>query len=59
MSYLDLRALYSGYGGGAIDTSGTMLKVYGFDDDNASRILHIADVDLKGKINNVRVWELD
>jgi hypothetical protein len=39
--------------------NGTMLKVYGFDDDNASRILHISDVDLKGKVNKVRVWELD
>jgi len=38
---------------------GTMLKVDGFDDDNASRILHIADVELKGKVNKVRVWELD
>jgi hypothetical protein len=38
---------------------GTKLKVYGFDDDNDNRILHIASVDLKAKSNQVRVWELE
>jgi len=39
--------------------SGTKLKVYGFDDDNASRILHISTVDLQEKSFQARVWELE
>ena len=38
---------------------GTNLKVYGFDDDNSSRILHISTVDLKTKAFQARVWELE
>jgi hypothetical protein len=38
---------------------GTNLKVYGFDDDNSSRILHISTVDLRTKTFQARVWELD
>ena len=38
---------------------GTNLKVYGFDDDNSSRILHISTVDLRAKSFRARVWELN
>lgn len=38
---------------------GTNLKVYGFDDDNSSRILHISTVDLRAKSFKARVWELE
>ena len=38
---------------------GTNLKVYGFDDDNSSRILHISTVDLRTKTFQARVWDLD
>ena len=38
---------------------GTNLKVYGFDDDNSSRILHISTVDLRTKSFRARVWELN
>ena len=38
---------------------GTNLKVYGFDGDNSSRILHISTVDLRTKTFQARVWELD
>lgn len=38
---------------------GTDLKVYGFDDDSTTRILHISDVNLKDKKFEARVWELD
>ena len=38
---------------------GTNLKVYGFDDDNSSRILHISTVDLRTKTFQASVWELD
>ncbi len=38
--------------------TGTTLKVYGFDDDDASRILHISNVDLVTKSFQARVWEL-
>ncbi len=38
---------------------GTTLNVYGFDDADSSRILHIAEVDLMDKVNQVRVWELE
>jgi len=37
---------------------GTTLKVYGFDDDNSARILHISTVDLRAKSFQARVWEL-
>jgi len=39
--------------------SGTSLKVYGFDDDDLARILHISTVDLGTKVFNAEVWELD
>jgi hypothetical protein len=38
---------------------GTNLKVYGFDDDSPTRILHISEVDMKDKIFKAKVWELD
>lgn len=39
--------------------SGTTLKVYGFDDDDPARILHISDVDLTTKTFSAKVWELN
>jgi len=39
--------------------SGTSLKVYGFDDDDSARILHISTVNLATKVFNAKVWELD
>ena len=44
---------------GLLSRDGTNLKVYGFDDDNSSRILHISTVDLRTKTFQARVWELD
>jgi hypothetical protein len=38
---------------------GTQLKVYGFDDDSPTRILHISTVDLRAKTFQAKVWELD
>ena len=38
---------------------GTNLKVYGFDDDSPTRILHISEVDMKDKKFKAKVWELD
>ena len=39
--------------------NGTSLKVYGFDDDSPTRILHISEVDMKDKKFKAKVWELE
>lgn len=38
---------------------GVQLRVYGYDDDRAHRIMWIGDGDLKSKVFKVKVWELD
>ena len=38
---------------------GSQLRIYGFDDDDAARILWIGDVNLRKKSFAVKVWELD
>ena len=38
---------------------GRQLRVYGFDDDDAARILHISDVNMQTKKFEAKVWELD
>lgn len=39
--------------------NGVKLRVYGFDDDLAHRIMWVGDADLKSKVFKVKVWELD
>lgn len=38
---------------------GVQLRVYGYDDDLAHRIMWVGDVDLKSKVFRAKVWELD
>ena len=38
---------------------GVQLRVYGYDDDRAHRIMWIGDGNLKSKVFKVKVWELD
>ena len=38
---------------------GVKLRVYGYDDDRAHRIMWVGDGDLKSKVFKVKVWELD
>lgn len=38
---------------------GVKLRIYGYDDDLAHRIMWVGDVDLKSKVFKAKVWELD
>jgi hypothetical protein len=38
---------------------GVKMRVYGYDDDRAHRIMWVGDGDLKSKVFKVKVWELD
>jgi hypothetical protein len=55
----DTGALESSMTLGLWSRDGTQLKVYGFDDDSPTRILHISTVDLRAKTFQAKVWELD
>ena len=55
----DTGALESSTTLGLWSRDGTQLKVYGFDDDSPTRILHISTVDLRAKTFQAKVWELD
>ena len=55
----DTGALESSMTLGLWSRDGTQLKVYGFDDDSPTRILHISTVDLRAKTCQAKVWELD
>ena len=55
----DTDALESSMTLGLWSRDGTQLKVYGFDDDSPTRILHISTVDLRAKTFQAKVWELD
>jgi len=55
----DTGALESSMTLGLWSRDGTQLKVYGFDDDSPTRILHISTVDLRAKSFQAKVWELD
>ena len=55
----DTGALESSMPLGLWSRDGTQLKVYGFDDDSPTRILHISTVDLRAKTFQAKVWELD
>ena len=55
----DTGALESSMTLGLWSRDGTQLKVYGFDDDSPTRILHISTVDLRAKTFRAKVWELD
>jgi hypothetical protein len=39
--------------------TGTKMRIYGYDDDDLSRIMWVGDADLKAKTLSVKVWELD
>ena len=55
----DTGALESSMPLGLWSRDGTQLKVYGYDDDSPTRILHISTVDLRAKTFQAKVWELD
>ena len=55
----DTGALESSMTLGLWSRDGTQLKIYGFDDDSPTRILHISTVDLRAKTFQAKVWELD
>ena len=55
----DTGALQKSMTLGLWSRNGTELKVYGFDDDSPTRILHISTVDLRAKSFQAKVWELD
>ena len=55
----DTGALQKSMTLGLWSRNGTKLKVYGFDDDSPTRILHISTVDLRAKSFQAKVWELD
>ena len=55
----DTGALESSMTLGLWSRDGTQLKVYGFDDDSPTRILHISTVDRRAKTFQAKVWELD
>ena len=55
----DTGALESSMTLGLWSRDGTQLKVYGFDDDSPTRILHISTVDLRANTFQAKVWELD
>lgn len=38
---------------------GVKLRIYGYDDDLAHRIMWVGDADLKSKVFKAKVWELD
>jgi len=39
--------------------NGVKLRIYGYDDDLAHRIMWVGDADLKSKVFKAKVWELD
>ena len=55
----DTGALQKSMTLGLWSRNGTELRVYGFDDDSPTRILHISTVDLRAKSFQAKVWELD
>ena len=44
---------------GLYSRDGVKVRLYGFDDDAAARIMWVGDADLREKVLNVKVWELD
>ena len=55
----DVGVIDRSFTAGLYSRDGSTLRVYGFDDDNANRIMWAADVDLRERTMNVKVWELD
>jgi len=55
----DEGAVDRSFTAGLYSRDGVKVRLYGFDDDAAARIMWVGDADLREKVLNVKVWELD
>ena len=44
---------------GLYSRDGVKVRLYGFDDDTTARIMWVGDADLRERVLEVKVWELD
>ena len=55
----DCGALDRSFTAGLYSRDGVKVRLYGFDDDAAARVMWVGDADLREKVLKVKVWELD